>query len=104
MVNLGQRNGSIQSGLRPAIILQNNIGNKYSPTTLVCPLTSKTKKRLPTHVVLNPEDCGILKQSVVLCEQLTVVDKAQISNKVGEIKDTAMIESINKKIMISLDL
>lgn len=103
-VNFGVQKGSEQSGLRPAVIVQNDVGNKYSPITLVCPMTSKVKKQMPTHVVLNPEDCGIEKLSTVLCEQSRIIDKSRLLDKFGEITEPNIIEDINEKIMISFGL
>lgn len=103
LVNLGdERKGSVQSGIRPAIIVQNNQGNKYSQTTIVCPLTSQQKKNIPTHAVLTPEN-GVAKVSVALCEQPTVVDKSQLMKKMGEIDEKSIAE-IEKRIMISFGL
>jgi len=104
LVDLGDHIGSEQGGIRPAIILQNDIGNKYSSTTLICPLTSKVKKQMPTHVPLTPSDCGIKKDSTALCEQITVIDKELLMKKIGEIHSNNTILEINKKIMISLGI
>ena len=72
--------GSEQRGVRPAIVVQNNIGNNYSPTVQVIPLTTQTKNNLPTHVCIDSKDCGLRFDSVALCEQLTICDKSRIGN------------------------
>lgn len=103
LVDLGETEGSVQGGMRPAIILQNDVGNRFSPTTLICPLTSKKKKDMPTHVVL-PTTTGLAKESVALCEQIRVIDKARLSKKVCDVSDKNIIEEINKSIMVSFGL
>lgn len=104
LVDLSQTIGSEQGGIRPAIIVQNEAGNMYSPTTIVCPLTSKSKTNIPTHVSLTPEDCGIIKNSTVLCEQVRAISKERLKKKLGEIKNVEKINDINKKIIVSLGL
>lgn len=104
LVDLSNNVGSEQAGVRPAVIVQNEIGNNHSPTTIICPLTTQTKKLLATHVPLTPDDCGILKDSTVLCEQVRVVDKSRIRNKVGEIRNREKIEAINQKLLISIGI
>lgn len=97
-------NGSEQGGTRPAVVVQNDKGNCYSPTTIVVPLTSQEKTLMPTHVTLTPEDCGIIKESTVLCEQIITVDKKRILKKLGDIKNLAKLEDINRKLIVSLAL
>lgn len=104
LVDLNVHVGSEQSGLRPALIVQNETGNLHSPTTIICPLTTKQKNQLDTHVSLTPNDCGILKDSTVLCEQVRVIDKSRIRKKVGEIINKKKIEDINKRLMISIGI
>jgi mRNA interferase MazF len=104
LVDLNEQIGSEQGGTRPAVIVQNDVGNLYSPTTIICPLTSKNKSQVATHVQLSPSDCGVVKDSTVLCEQLRVVDKCRLKKKLGEISNKRKIEDINKKIMISIGL
>ena len=94
--------GSEQNGTRPVVIIQNDVGNRYSPTTVVVPLTSQNKKEMPTHVDLCPED-GVVKPSTVLCEQPFAVDKSRLMKKLGEL-NTNKIEDINKKIMFNLGI
>ena len=104
LVDLSNHVGSEQSGIRPALIVQNERGNTHSPTTIICPLTSRQKTELDTHVLLTPEDCGILKESTVLCEQVRVVDKVRVKKKVGEVINRKKIEDINRKLLISLGI
>lgn len=104
LVDLSDQIGCEQSGVRPAVIVQNEQGNLRSPTTIVCPLTSQIKSPISTHVVLTPDDAGILKVSTVLCEQVRVVDKTRLKKKLGEVFNQNKIEDINKKLMISIGL
>ena len=96
--------GSEQSGVRPAVIVQNELGNKNSTTTIVVPLTSKTKTQIGTHVILSPSDCGILRESTALCEQLRVIDKQRLIKKLGEVTNREKIADLNRKIQVSLGL
>lgn len=83
--------GSEQGGIRPVIIIQNDIGNKYSPTTIIAPLTSRqTKAKLPTHVDLCC-DC-LTKSSVVLLEQIRIIDKKRLTSYVGMVNDMTDID------------
>ena len=104
LVDFKKNEGSEQNGVRPAIVVQNDTGNAFSPTTIVCPLTSQEKKMDVTHIVLFPEDCGILKPSIVLCEQVRVIDKSRIRGKVGCIVSSCKLEAIERKIMLSFGI
>lgn len=104
LVDLSSHVGSEQSGIRPALIVQNEKGNIHSPTTIICPLTSKQKTYLDTHVPLSPDDCGIIKDSTVLCEQIRVIDKSRLKRKVGTISNQNIIEEINKKLLLSIGI
>ena len=97
--NLGRTRGSEQGGIRPVVIVQNDTGNKYSPTTIVCPITSQYKPNLPTHVAIN----NLHKDSIVLCEQIRVIDKKQIFEErlLGELDEEKM-EEVNRAIKISV--
>lgn len=104
LVDFGKENvGVEQSGVRPAVIVQNNIGNKYSPSTLICPLTSQNKTPLPTHVQLSTAD-GVAVPSTVLCEQSRVIDKQRIVKKLGEIFNPSAINDIDTKIKVAFGL
>lgn len=85
--------GSEQGGIRPVLILQNDKGNRYSPTTIVVALTSKTDKKgsLPTHISLSREKTvGLPLDSMVLCEQLRTIDKKRIKEKIGKVNDESL--------------
>ena len=93
--------GSEQGGLRPVLIIQNDVGNKYSPTTIVAIITTrKTKANLPTHIWLNSE-CGLPKDSMVELEQLRTIDKMRLSKFKGTVSQEVMKE-IDMAIKISL--
>lgn len=95
--------GSEQGGLRPVVIVQNDMGNRHSPTTIVVPLTSRLlKKPLPTHEMLN-RDCGLSVESVALCEQIRTIDKSRLRDRVGR-ADDAVMNKINAALKISLGL
>ena len=96
--------GSEQSGERPVIILQNNIGNLHSPTTIIAPLTAKHKPKLPTHILLTQKDCGIKLDSTVLLEQQRCIDKTRLKRKLGELKNRDRLNELNHKLMISLGI
>lgn len=104
LVDLSSHVGSEQAGIRPALIVQNERGNINSPTTIICPLTSKQKPTMDTHVPLSPSDCGILKESTVLCEQIRVIDKSRLKKKLGEVVNQQKLEDINKKLRISIGI
>ena len=83
--------GHVQDGVRPAIIIQNDIGNKYSPTLQVIPITSRmTKKSLPTHVFLPAGTGGLAKNSVAQCEGQRVINKYDVLNQIGALPDEYM--------------
>lgn len=91
--------GSEQGGLRPVLIVQNDIGNKHSPTTIIAPITSVLlKKPLPTHVIL---PYTLIKDSVILCEQLRTVDKRRLKTHIATV-DYNIIQEVDKAIKISL--
>ena len=99
--NLSPSQGSEQGGFRPVIILQNNTGNRHSPTTIIAPLTTKLgKKLLPTHVELM-EGCGVPADSLILLEQIRTIDKMRLSNKLGAVPPE-IIAKIDEAIKISL--
>ena len=104
LVDLRKRVGSEQGGMRPALVMQNDKGNKYSPTTIICPLTSKIKQMKETHVILTPDDCGVIVNSTVLCEQIMTIDKSRIKAKVGEIRNPQKLSDIEEKIMTSFGI
>ena len=104
LVDLRKRIGSEQGGIRPVVVMQNDKGNKFSPTTIICPLTSKNKQMKETHVTLTPNDCGVIMDSTVLCEQIMTIDKSRIKAKVGEIRNPQKLCDIEEKILISFGI
>lgn len=96
--------GSEQGGIRPVLIVQNNIGNKYSPTVIVAAITSQINKaKLPTHVEISSEEYGLNRDSVVLLEQVRTLDKKRLKEKIGHMTDSDM-KKVNKALLISLNL
>lgn len=94
--------GSEQGGVRPVLIIQNDVGNKYSPTVIIAAITSQINKaKLPTHIELSAEHYGLQKDSVVLLEQVRTLDKRRLKEKIGVI-DNAKMKSINNALLISL--
>ena len=102
--NLDGTIGSEQSGIRPVIVVQNDIGHKYSPTTIIVPLTKKVRLKInqPTHFWINPFG-NIRFDSIVLTEQIRVIDKSRLKEKIGVMNNKAMQE-IDNKILIALGL
>ncbi|MDR1138709.1 MAG: type II toxin-antitoxin system PemK/MazF family toxin [Clostridiales bacterium] len=96
--------GSEQGGMRPVLVVQNNIGNKFSPTIIVCAITSQlTKARLPTHIEIAEGQFGLPKDSVVLLEQIRTVDKRRLKDKVGCL-DQIYLNKVDKALIVSLGL
>ena len=95
---------SEQSGIRPAIIIQNDKGNEHSPTTIVASITSQEKRYLPTHVIVKPYQSGLNKVSTILMEQIRTIDKSRIISKVGHIETDWIKEKIKKSLTISLNM
>lgn len=102
--NLGEGIGSEQNGIRPVLIIQNDIGNKYSPTTIGALITSMSKKLdLPVHLEICKEESSLPQNSVVLLEQVRTIDKKRLIRKISKLDDTIM-DDINERIKISLGL
>ena len=96
--------GSEQGGLRPVLIVQNDVGNKYSPTVIAAAITSKmSKTHLPTHIDIYAERVGLQKDSVVLLEQIRTIDKKRLKEKMGHLDDGLMSE-VDNAISISFGL
>ncbi len=94
--------GSEQGGIRPILIVQNDIGNKYSPTIIAAAITSKLDKaKLPTHIELSALEYGLEKDSVVLLEQIRTIDKMRLKQKIATLSDEKM-QQVSKAMMISL--
>jgi mRNA interferase MazF len=96
--------GSEQGGVRPILIIQNDVGNKYSPTVIVAAITSQINKaKLPTHIEITAQDFGLPKDSVVLLEQIRTIDKKRLREKIGRFDDDLM-RSIDDALKISIGL
>ncbi len=96
--------GSEQGGIRPVLIIQNDIGNKYSPTVIVAAITSQINKaKLPTHIEISANEYGLNKDSVILLEQIRTIDKKRLREKIGCL-DKNMMLKVNNSLQISLGL
>lgn len=96
--------GSEQGGVRPVLIIQNDTGNKHSPTVICAAITSRMNKaKLPTHVEINAAKYGIIKDSVILLEQVRTIDKSRLKEKVCHL-DEDILKKIDKALLISLSL
>ena len=97
--------GSEQGGIRPVLIIQNNLGNKYSPTVIAAAITSQTNKnKLPTHIELGENTSGLKSNSVVLTEQIRTIDKSKQKEKIGHINDSRIINQVNNALGVSFGL
>lgn len=96
--------GSEQGGVRPVMIIQNNVGNKYSPTVIVAAITSQINKaKMPTHIEIDAQGYGLSKDSVVLLEQVRTLDKKRLKEKIG-MADDEIMEKVNDALSISFGL
>ena len=96
--------GSEQGGVRPVLIIQNDIGNKYSPTVIVAAITSQINKaKLPTHIEINANEYGLNKDSVILLEQIRTIDKKRLGEKMGHLDDD-MMSMVNSALAVSFGL
>ena len=96
--------GSEQGGVRPVLIIQNDMGNRHSPTVIAAAITSQMNKaKLPTHIELVGQDCGLTKDSIVLLEQIRTLDKRRLREKMGHLDHTVM-EKVNGAISVSFGL
>lgn len=96
--------GSEQGGVRPVLIIQNDVGNKYSPTVIVAAITSQINKaKLPTHIEIPGEEYGLTKDSVILLEQVRTIDKRRLKEKTGH-ADDGLTGLVNDALKISLGL
>ena len=97
--------GSEQGGIRPVLIVQNDTGNKYSPTVIAAAITSQTgKNKLPTHIQIGTNSGGLKSDSIVLTEQIRTIDKSRLREKIGHIDDSNLMNKINNAIFISFGL
>lgn len=96
--------GSEQGGIRPVLIVQNDIGNKFSPTVIIAAITSQINKaKLPTHIEISASDFGLAKDSVILLEQVRTIDKKRLREKIGKLNDS-LISNVNEALKISLGI
>ncbi len=96
--------GSEQGGVRPVLIVQNDVGNKYSPTVIAAAITSQQdKSRMPTHINVDGDSCGLSKDSVVLLEQVRTIDKQRLKERMGNLSVSDM-NKINKALNVSFGL
>ncbi|MDD2269838.1 MAG: type II toxin-antitoxin system PemK/MazF family toxin [Eubacteriales bacterium] len=96
--------GSEQGGVRPVLIVQNDVGNKYSPTVIAAAITSQTgKSRLPTHIEVYADNYGLAKDSVILLEQVRTIDKHRLKEKMGHLDENVM-QQVNEAISVSFGL
>ena len=97
--------GSEQGGIRPVLIIQNDVGNKHSPTVIAAAITSQVgKAKLPTHIEIEPSQSGLKAESVVLTEQIRTIDKSRLREKIGHIDDEKIISRINNALGVSFGL
>ena len=96
--------GSEQGGVRPVLIVQNDVGNKFSPTVIAAAITSqKDKTKLPTHISVSSENCGLAKDSIVLLEQVRTLDKKRLREKMGILDETDMLR-VDRALSVSLGI
>ena len=96
--------GSEQGGVRPILVVQNDVGNRYSPTVIAAAITSRINKaHLPTHIEIDSRDFGLTKESVILLEQIRTIDKKRLREKIGHLDDEKM-KSVNEAFNISFGL
>ena len=94
--------GSEQGGIRPVLVVQNDVGNRYSPTVIAAAVTSRINKaKLPTHIELSAIEYGLSKDSVVLLEQIRTLDKRRLKERIGELPENTM-NMVNDALLISL--
>ena len=96
--------GSEQGGIRPVLVIQNDIGNKYSPTVIIAAITSKINKaKLPTHVEIDSDNCNLDRDSVILLEQIRTIDKKRLKRRVTRLSDKT-VKRVDKALEISVGL
>ncbi len=97
--------GSEQGGVRPVLIIQNDMGNKHSPTVIAAAITSQMgKNKLPTHIEIGSQNNGLKADSIVLAEQIRTIDKSRLKEKIGHIDDEKIISQINNALGVSFGL
>jgi len=96
--------GSEQGGVRPVLIIQNDVGNRFSPTVIAAAITSqKDKTKLPTHIQISSRNCGLARDSVVLLEQVRTIDKRRLKERMGRVEEPYM-DQVDRALSISFGL
>ena len=96
--------GSEQGGVRPVLVVQNDVGNKFSPTIICAAITSQINKaKMPTHIEIDAADYGLAKDSVILMEQIRTIDKRRLREKIGRLDD-AVMQRVNEALAISFGI
>ncbi|HHK67049.1 PemK family transcriptional regulator [Candidatus Acetothermia bacterium] len=103
LADLSPVRGHEQGGLRPVLVIQNDVGNEHSSTTIVAAITSRTKRRMPVHVTVSAEESGLPRDSIILLEQIRTIDKERLVKKLGRLAKERM-EEVNRALQRSLDL
>ena len=97
--------GSEQGGIRPVVIIQNDMGNMHSPTVIAAAITSQVgKNKLPTHIEIGPHNSNLKSESLVLTEQIRTIDKSRLKEKIGHIDDEMVMQKINSALGVSFGL
>lgn len=96
--------GSEQGGVRPVLVVQNDIGNRYSPTVIAAAITSKINKaKLPTHIELDAQSYGLVKDSIVMMEQIRTIDKRRLKEKIGHL-DSVVMQRVDDALNVSFGI
>ena len=96
--------GSEQGGTRPVLVIQNDVGNKFSPTVIVAAITSQINKaKMPTHIEISANDFGLAKDSVILLEQIRTIDKRRLKEKIGKLNDE-LLANVDEALGISFGI
>ncbi len=103
LADLSPVRGHEQGGLRPVLVIQNDVGNEHSSATIVAAITSRTKRRMPVHVTVSAEESGLPRDSIILLEQIRTIDKERLAKKLGRLAKERM-EEVNRALQRSLDL
>ena len=104
LADLNPVQGSEQGGIRPVLVIQNDVGNRYSPTVIIAAITAKiSKAKLPTHVEINKDEVGLIKDSVILLEQIRTIDKERLEDRIGELCDKTM-KTVDTSLKVSVGL
>lgn len=103
LVDWSSGRGSEQAGVRPALVIQNNVGNEFSPTTIVAAVSTRVRRKYPFHVAVTARESGLPKDSTVKCEQIHTVAQSRLTSRIGELSPAKMLE-VNMALRHSLGL